>query len=544
VAPFLRGIVRGTNPEDTAYWGPHSDFEIYGSNIAMAILLSPDFFWHPLTPTQQDNVLELMKSLAKTVAYDCNHWYFHLIGIPVLEKYGDNPDRTTANLSFERLLNWHRGDGWFIDGGNRAFDYYNLWGFQLYNNALCHFDSQWQEMFGNRVRNTTQQFQESFLYLFGRDGGPIPWGRSLTYRFGSIAALGYSLLNDTCTIPAGQARRCASGCLKYFWDNGCLSRNGLLEPGFHGPNSVVAESYIRRGGPYWAAHGLIPLALPANHPFWAAVEQPIPSDLDGGRIPLQGAEMLLKVNPEDGEARLYPIGSSFVHTGEWQRGIKYFQHSYSSYLGWAALGEGGRDLAAGRTGISFDRANWHYRTNPEPVQVGQSHCISKYRIDLQNPDPNMTEFGEVVTHSLITPDGEVHVFWHNSARPAFMTVGGYGISVPHGERLQTSESDQYVLTHGNRNHSYLKVLMGPPGDLGWELLEPRQGWSHSHLFGGVGVYPYWISQSPIPPNVPVVVYVDGTRDRKPKIPEIELQTQHGLLLIGLEGVQYRINVPF
>jgi len=99
--PYLTGITRGTDPGDPGYWGPHSEYEIYGTNNAMAILLSPEFFWDPLTPVRKQ-----MRGLVDTVAYDCNHWYFHLMGIPILEKYAENSERVYVNRIFERLLNW------------------------------------------------------------------------------------------------------------------------------------------------------------------------------------------------------------------------------------------------------------------------------------------------------------------------------------------------------------------------------------------------------------------------------------------------------
>ncbi|MGW8181283.1 MAG: DUF2264 domain-containing protein, partial [bacterium] len=372
--PYLDGIIKGTDPEDPGYWGEREKYDAFGTNIALAMLVSPQFFWDPLTAPQKDHVLEFLRILARTTAYDCNHWYFHLMAVPFLEAHGVDSNRRYLSMIFDRLLNWYRGNGWFIDGGNFTFDYYNLWGFQLYNNALCYFDEEWKALYGQRVTQTTSRFLETFPYLFGRDGAPIPWGRSLTYRFAVLSALGWAILNDTSTLPSGQARRIASGCLKYFWTRGCLSENGLLEPGFHGPNSVVAESYIDRGAPYWAAHGLIFLLLPKNHSFWTSPEQPMPADLAGGRQALPGAQMVLKVSPVDGEAKAIVVGEPVGHEGSWQRGIKYFQHAYSSNLGWAALGEGGPDLGQGRTGVSYDGQSWQYRTNPRPVQVDPNHC--------------------------------------------------------------------------------------------------------------------------------------------------------------------------
>jgi hypothetical protein len=269
----------------------------------------------------------------------------------------------------------------------------------------------------------------------------------------------------------------------------------------------------------------------------------MPADREGGRLALPGAEMVIKVSPVDGEARLYPIGSPFRKVDGWQRGIKYFQHSYSSYLGWAALGEGGPELPAGRTGISFDRSSWSYRTNPTSIRVDPHHSISRYEIELSNPDPDMAEFGQVITHTLIGTEGEIHVFWHNSARPAFMMLAGYGIGTSRITDFGDYRSDSSIRVSGTRTHSLLKVLSATPGELGWDSLRPRQGWSHAHLFGGVSAYPHWKSYEPIHPNTPVVIYVNATRDRRPRVPGIEMRSEPGLLHIRLEGLKYQIQLP-
>jgi uncharacterized protein DUF2264 len=543
-APYLKGIIRGTDPDDPAYWGEQEVYEAFGTNIALAVLMNPEFFWEPLNEPQRKNLLEFLRVLAHTIAYDCNHWYFHLMAVPLLDKHGTESNREYLSMIFDRLLGWYRGDGWFIDGGNYTFDYYNLWGFQLYNNALCYFDPFWKKQFGDRVSHTTAEFLKTFPYLYGRDGGSIPFGRSLTYRFASLSAIGWAVLNRTSTLPPGQARRIASGCLKYFWENGCLSENGLLEPGFHGPNSVLAESYIDRGAPYWAAQGMVCLAIPENDPFWTEPESPMPADGAGGRLALPGAEMVLKVSPTDGEARNYILGEPVGHVGQWQRGIKYFQHAYSSYLGWSALGDRGPDLGAGRTGVSHDGSQWTYRTNPRPIKVDPYHCVSLYDFVLDTPESELEDFGQVITHTLIGDSGELHLFWHNSARPLYLWLGGYGISVPHGGRLDTIKSAGRLQIGSSRYNSAIRILNAPAGELKHELLEPRPGWDHSHLFGGKGAFPYWTSSSPVPPNTVVAAFVAGTRDRDILEPDIHLRQYPGKVEVFFEGVDYSIDVPY
>jgi len=542
--PYLRALVLGTDPANPRRWKPSIPESMLGTNVAMAILLSPKFLWDPLTPARQSNVLDTLERLGKRWAYDNNHWYFHLITVPVLEKYGRPSDRERLTRMFERLLGWYRGDGWFIDGANKGFDYYNLWGFQLYNNALMHFDRTWREVFGGRIRRLTRQFEKSYPYLYGRDGGPVPWGRSLTYRFASNAAVGYALLNDASTLPPGQARRIASGCLRYFWNHGCLSEKGLLEPGYWGPNSAVAEIYIARSSPYWAAQGLIPLVLSADYPFWTAVERPMPADGAGGRVALSGAEMTIRVSPVDGEARVFTVGQPFGHAGHWQRGIKYFQHAYSSYIGFPVVGEGGPDLVVGRTGVSYDGKTWRYRTNPRPIHVGPYGVTSVYDIDLARTNPHLEEFGEVITHTLIGTDGEVHVFWHTSAGPVYMTVAGYDISVAHGGELQESRGDGDLLIGTDWYHSVLQLVDAPAGELAVERVVPRKGWGHAHLFGGDGAFPYWRSKARVPPNRPVIVYVNATRDRPAAAAGIEVSSTKGVLRIRFEGVTREVPIPY
>ena len=288
------------------------------------------------------------------------------------------------------------------------------------------------------------------------------------------------------------------------------------------------------------------LLIPEDDPFWTAREEPMPADGAGGRVALPGAEMLLKVSPIDGEARLYPVGQPAAHWGHWQRGIKYCQHAYSSYLGWCATGEGGPDLGAGRTGFSLDGRTWRFRERPRMVEVTDRHLFSREVMEFpDSPDEKegFDEHGEVYTHTLVGEDGEVHVFWHDSARPVYLYLGGYGISVPGGAEMTREATRDRIAIDGGENHSVIEVLRAPSSSLDAEILEPRDGWLHSHSFGGRGAFPHWQSNEPVSANVPVVVYVNGTRGRKPEVPLVTVEAGPGALVVTFEGHTYSIRVP-
>jgi hypothetical protein len=251
--------------------------------------------------------------------------------------------------------------------------------------------------------------------------------------------------------------------------------------------------------------------------------------------------MVLRVSPIDGEARLYPVGQPFTHWGQWQRGIKYCQHAYSSYLGWCATGEGGADLGAGRTGISADGIHWRLRERPRSVQVSPDHLISTYETGEEENDWDNT--GELTTHTLLGESGEVHVFWHSSPKPAYLYLGGYGISIPHGESPRQLRRKTQLQVSGGAYHSLMRILDAPPGRLTAEVLEPRRGWSHSHLWGGRGAFPHWQSNSPVPPHVPVVIYVDGAKDRDLIESPISVRRQDCGLQIQSAGRIYTVSIP-
>ncbi|MGI8636343.1 MAG: DUF2264 domain-containing protein, partial [Segetibacter sp.] len=213
-APFINGIIKGTDPADPDFWDDPLPNDQVGAVLAMAMYIEPSRWWDPLTEKQKTNLLNYFKKQVYVSTYDNNHYYFHMIPLALLEHNGYDANRPHLTKMFERLMGWYRGDGWFIDGNNRGFDYYNLWGFQLFNEVLYKFDPVWRKQFGERIKETTVKFLETYPYLFGRDGGPIPWGRSLSYRFAGNAAIAWAVINGISTLPPGEARRIASGSLK------------------------------------------------------------------------------------------------------------------------------------------------------------------------------------------------------------------------------------------------------------------------------------------------------------------------------------------
>jgi hypothetical protein len=543
--PYRKAIIRGTDPNDKQYWGDPQPGDQVGSVFAIAVYVNPELFWKPLTDKQKHNFLEWLRKQSYNKGSNNNFYYFHLAVLELLDRHGVESNRPFLTKMFERLMGWYQGDGWFLDGVNRGIDYYNMEAFHMYNQILYRFDSQLKDQFGMKIKNAASAFFQTYPWLFGHDGAPVPFGRSLTYRFACTAPVGWAVLNGLCPLPAGQSRRIVSGVLRYFWEHRCLDSNGLLSIGYWNTNTSMAESYIAAFDPYWAMQGMSCLLIPDTDPFWTAKEEPVPADGNGGKLAIKGAQFAIRINPVDGDVRLFPAGQPFYKKAYMgQVGSKYDQHAYSSTIGFCTAGEGSDDLGAGRSGYSFDGKIWFYRDRVRALQVDSDHLVSKYSMKQGDDDATPDyQLDEITTHTLIGNDGEIHVIWHSYPDPVFLYMGGYGIS--------TSGQVQIVpdlITNGNlignsNFYSMIQVLNSVEGQIKTETLIPREGWSASHLFGGTGAWPYWKSTKAILPGKPVVFFVNATRGRKPFIPEVNVLTKPDKLSIRFEGKWYDISIP-
>jgi len=482
----------------------------FGSAGMLAMLIAPEQLVEPLGQATTQRLGEYVaRRVGRRRRSESNLLLFSMMPAALLDRLGVEYDRDTLDGHFDRILSMYRGSGWFIDGWNRGFDHYNFWGFQFYLHAFMAFDPRWRNRYADRVREITAAHEATVPYYFGRDGGPIPKGRSLNYRFAILSGVAMAQMSGLNAMDPGLARRISSGCLKYFRDRGCVNDRGLLSIGFRGSNAAIGEDYTDTGAPYWASTGLTALALPADHPFWTAGEQPMPADTPGvKRCCIRGGEMVLKVDGDRGEARMLTVGEPFLHRNIWQAGSKYYQHAYSSTLGYALAGDLGGELPAGRTGLSADGETWAYRTWPRVVAMDATRA--RHEWDAWASLEGLT--GKVVTESTFLDRGEIHVFWHTADEPRYLRVGGYAVRLDHDENVVADSRDGALVVTSSEAESILQPLGGSPaGEVAVRELRPREGFVHSHIFEGWSAFPVWTSAEPVAAGVKAAVYVDAAR---------------------------------
>src|SRR5262249_49139797 len=105
---------------------------------------------------------------------------------------------------------------------------------------------------------------------------------------------------------------------------------------------LVGERYIAAASPYWAFKAFLPLAAPADHPFWTAEEEPLSVtapvvQLQPGLALSRDPEQVLAVNGPPRAPRHISDGPA-----------KYSRFAYSSLFGPCL------EVDAGKAGIVSD----------------------------------------------------------------------------------------------------------------------------------------------------------------------------------------------
>lgn len=280
---YARGLAAGVDPAGAERW-PRPDevdqAKVEAAALALGLHLTRETVWARLDDTPRTHTVDYLAAFVGG-SRPANNWaWFRVLVEEFLESVGGPSSAADRAADHALLDGFERAGGWSADGAARSFDHYAGW-------ALSFYPLLWADMVGAeprhadriaRYRARLDAYLDDALHLVGADGGPLLQGRSLTYRFATAAAAGVAAFSGTSRHDPGLLRRAVSGQVRHFADRGAPDATGVLPLGWHGPWRPLAQDYSGPGSPYWAAKGLLPLALPAAHPFWTAAEQPLPID--------------------------------------------------------------------------------------------------------------------------------------------------------------------------------------------------------------------------------------------------------------------------
>jgi hypothetical protein len=366
---LLAGLAAGVNPDHEEYWGRPGDYDqllVEMAVLAYALCLIPEKIWEPLDAKARSDLLQWLSFINQKKIPDCNWIFFRILVNCALKKLGARQfDCGQLERSLELVDRCYLGGGWYNDGfpeARRARDYYIPWAFHYYGLILARCCA---ELIPERAAvylERAKAFAGDFLYWFAADGAALPYGRSLTYRYAAGAFWGALAFADCEALSWGRIKGLYLRHLRWWLRQPFFSETGLQAIGYRYPNLHMAERYNSPNSPLWALKAFIALAVPEDHGFWRAAEEPLDKP--------QG----LRVQPHTGF--LIADGEQAGHlfalsAGQWTPGEanehnhmaeKYGKFAYSAYFGFnVATDTFGVDKLGHDNMLLVDRGDRFYR---------------------------------------------------------------------------------------------------------------------------------------------------------------------------------------
>jgi len=276
----LHGLTRAVDPRspDHLNFNARQQPIVDAAYLAHAFLRAPKALWEPLDAKTRRGVIAAFQSLRdRKTAY--NNWLlFAAMSETFLRSIGEAWDPMRVDYALHKLDDWYAGDGWYKDGPEFAFDYYNSYVIHpmLVDLLRVHSSAGKDESMSARyelARKRMRRFGAVLERMISPEGTYPPIGRSITYRTAAFQALAQLALTDD--LPEGVAPaqvRCALGAVhnKMYSSTGVFDANGWLQLGFANHQPDIANSYTSTGSLYMATLSFLPLGLPTTHAFWAA----------------------------------------------------------------------------------------------------------------------------------------------------------------------------------------------------------------------------------------------------------------------------------
>ena len=331
---YRRGLAAGSDPENPEYWGDCNDYDqcfVEMAAIACGLLNAPDKLWDPLSGAEKQNLARWLDQINHHQIPECNWQFFMILVNLALKKCGMPYDAENMARGLARIDSYYSGDGWSTDGASPQKDYYIPWAIQYYGVLYAKFAADTDPERAALYRSRAELFARQFIYWFDENGAALPYGRSLTYRFAQNCFWAACVWAGLEPFPLGVMKGLIVRNFNWWLDQKMFDRDGILTIGYCYPQMYMAERYNAPGSPYWGMKSFILLALPDDHPFWAAQAEPMPA-LDALK-PMPHANML--VARRKGRVTAYAAGVNEGH-GHGQFPEKYAKFAYDTRFGFCA----------------------------------------------------------------------------------------------------------------------------------------------------------------------------------------------------------------
>ncbi len=275
---MMKSLANCVDPSNPDYfnWRKGGQPIVDAAFLAHGFLRAPKMMWEPLDAATKQRFAEEFKSMRRLGGFNNNWTLFAGIIETFLYATGEEYKMDRIEEALKKTDSWYKGDGLYGDGPAFHFDYYNGFVIQpMYLDilkVLSAKEDKWKKQYDIALKRM-QRYAAILERQISPEGTYPVVGRSSTYRVGAFQPLAQLAFTDELPKEVSPAQvRCALTAVmkRQFEHPGTFSKAGWLTLGVIGHQPEVADSYSNAGSMYLASVGLLPLGLPASHPFWSA----------------------------------------------------------------------------------------------------------------------------------------------------------------------------------------------------------------------------------------------------------------------------------
>lgn len=268
---------------DYLLWRKEGQPLVDAAYIAESFIRGWDALWVPLDSVTKARYIKEFTLLRRVDPPYTNWLLFSALIESFLVKAGAEYDVYRINSAIRKMEEWYVGDGWYSDGQDFAFDYYNSYVLHpMYLEVLqtmAESDIYTRidyKKYYERALKRTQRFSIILERFISPEGTFPVFGRSSTYRAAAMQPLAMMAWQEK--LPAGmqngQVRAALTAILHNMFDGQQnFNESKYLTIGFNGKQPCIADWYTNNGSLYMTSLVFLPLGLPATHEFWTDAAQ-------------------------------------------------------------------------------------------------------------------------------------------------------------------------------------------------------------------------------------------------------------------------------
>jgi len=272
----LQSYKNAVDPDSPDYllWSGEGQVLVDAAFLANSFIRAPKALWEPLEAVTKERYINEFKGLRK-IRPPFNNWLlFRAMIEAFMASIEEEYDSYALDISIRKINEWYLGDGWYGDGPEFSFDYYNSFVIHPMMVEIIQIMENKQiatPLSFDLALRRMQRYNRLLERLISPEASFSAVGRSMTYRMGVFQPLALSAWKFGLpeNMTNGQVRNALTSVMKRMFSvEGNFDSEDFLQLGFVGHQPAMADSYTNTGSLYLTSFVFLPLGLEAGHPFW------------------------------------------------------------------------------------------------------------------------------------------------------------------------------------------------------------------------------------------------------------------------------------